>query len=234
MLMFEGHLQVLFNGIPPNSQVLFSESGNAPLFWGFWIIQDVLRIWFCGGPFHKKYPNFDFWLSSSRDPGVPLEPLGCIGSKSCIKQTVTGARFYGGGVPFIKMLKFQNFYWPPASPAFRPRFLEPWAKYQNSAPKVLFASLSQFRKCATWPPCPKTPGGDRFGRNPLFRGQGLTPRALGSESPALKLLARSLAGPVNLAAIPWTSLCVSATKSNNFIDSQTDWQTHICLMPSLP
>jgi hypothetical protein len=29
--MFDGHLQVLFYAIPPNSQLLFSETGNAPL-----------------------------------------------------------------------------------------------------------------------------------------------------------------------------------------------------------
>jgi len=66
---------------------------------------------------------------------------------------------------------------PPASPTFRPRFLGLWAKNQNSAPNIFFALLSQFRKGATQPPCPKTMGGDRFGRKPTFRGPGLTPRA---------------------------------------------------------
>ena len=80
---------------------------------------------------------------------------------------------------------------PQASPAFRPHFLGPWAKNQNYAPNIFFASLSRFRKGVTWPPCPKTTGGDRFGRKPLFRGPGLTPRAPGSKSRTQKLLARS-------------------------------------------
>ena len=77
----------------------------------------------------------------------------------------------------MKILKFQNFCLPPGQPCLPARFLGPGAKNQNSAQKVLFDSLSQFRKGVTPPPCPKTPGGDRFGRNPLFRGPGLTPRA---------------------------------------------------------
>ena len=32
MLMFDGHLHVLFNALPPNSQLLFSEIGITPLF----------------------------------------------------------------------------------------------------------------------------------------------------------------------------------------------------------
>ena len=33
--MFDGYLKVLFYAIPPNSQILFSETGNAPLLWDF-------------------------------------------------------------------------------------------------------------------------------------------------------------------------------------------------------
>ena len=66
-------------------------------------------------------PNFDFWFSPYRDPGVPLELSGCVGSKSCINPKVTSVWFYRG--PFYKK------YWnskilvgprpaPPSFPVF--------------------------------------------------------------------------------------------------------------------
>ena len=69
--MFDGPLQVLFNAWPPDSELLFCEPGNAPLFEDFYgpvapqgcIVskkfskQHVLRIWFLGGPFSEKIPQ---------------------------------------------------------------------------------------------------------------------------------------------------------------------------------
>ena len=108
-------------------------------------------------------------------------------TKRCIKQKVAWNKKQPapnlGGSLLWKCQNSKILFGPPTSPAFRPRFPGLWAKNQNSAPKVLFALLSQFWKGVTGPPYPKAPGGDRFGRNPLFRGPGLTPRALGSESP---------------------------------------------------
>ena len=129
------------------------------------IIQNILWIWFCGGPFCKKYPNFDFWFSPL------LGPLGVRRIKKLHKTESDRRPILGG--PFYK--KYQNskiLVGPPASPALLLRFLRPRPKTQKSAPNVLFALLSGFRKGPTWPPCPKTPGVDRLGRNLLFRGPG--------------------------------------------------------------
>ena len=85
--MFDGPHQVLFYALPPNSQLLFSEPGNAPLFEDFdrpvgprgcvvsksWIKQNFLRIWFLRGHFYKKYPNFDLWFSPL--PGTGSDPI---------------------------------------------------------------------------------------------------------------------------------------------------------------
>ena len=112
----------------------------------------------------KSYitPNFnDRWFPARF---VPLGPSGCVGSKSCIKAEATGGRFQGGSF-LQKCWNLKNFVAPTASPAFRPQFIRPWAKNQNSAPNILFASLSQFLKGATWPPFPKPPREDGFGRN---------------------------------------------------------------------
>ena len=90
----------------------------------------------------------------------------------CVHVMWTGVGQRGGlclilaAVPFIRNIEIPTFWLPPlASPAFQHRFLRPWAENQNSAPNIFFASLSQFQKGVTWPPCPKTPGGDRFERN---------------------------------------------------------------------
>ena len=124
------------------------------------------------------------------------------------------------------MMKFQNFCRTPSQPRLPAPFSP--AVGQNSK-DVLFASLSRFRKGVTRPPCPKTPGGDRFGRNPLFRGPGLTPRAPGSKLPAQKLLARSLVDPKNLTTI-WP-LGQKLFHIVAVTDRQTDRQTHILNPP---
>ena len=84
--MFDGPLLVLFYAWPPNSQLLFSEPENATPF------KDVdgpvgprgcaqskvelnkmfLEFDFVGGPFSKKYPNFDFWFSHTPPPTVVI------------------------------------------------------------------------------------------------------------------------------------------------------------------
>ena len=46
--------------------------------------------------FYKNYPILTFDFHPSRDPqgpGVPVGPSGCVGSNSCIKQKMIGARF---------------------------------------------------------------------------------------------------------------------------------------------
>ena len=151
-----------------------------------------------GVPSIKNNPILTFDFHPSRDLPGPRGTRGGLGVRRIKKlhKTENDQRSILAGVPFIKNVEIPKFLSaprpaPPSSPAFRPRFLRPWAKNQNSAPNVLFASLSKFRKGVTQPPCPKTPGGDRFGGNPLFRGPGLTPRASGSGSPAQKLVARS-------------------------------------------
>ena len=115
---------------------------------------------------------------------------------------------------------------PPASPAFQPCFLGPWAKNQKSAPNILFALLSRFRKDMTQPPCPKTPRVDRFGRNPLFQGPGLTPRASGSKLPVQKLLARSKVDPETL-----TTIWPLGQKLFHIVAVTADRQTHILNPP---
>ena len=146
-----------------------------------------------GVPSIKNNQILTFDFHPSRDLPGPRGTRGALGVRRIKKlhKTESDRRPILAGVPFIKNVEIPKFLSAPAGPAFRPRFLRPWAKNQNSAPNVLFASLSRFRKGVTRPPCPETPGGDRFGGNPLFWGPGLTPRAPGSGSPAQKLVARS-------------------------------------------
>ena len=132
MLMFDGPFQVLF---------------YAPLFRGFWrsvwswgcvlskslIKHNDFRILFKGGPCPKKYPNFDFWFSPLRGPGGTL---GALRVRRIIKlnKTKSDRRPILGGSLFKKIVKFQNFGGPPASPAFRSHFLGPWAKIKILLP----------------------------------------------------------------------------------------------------
>ena len=106
---------------------------------------------------------------------------------------------------------------------FRPNFLRPTAKIQNSAPNILLASFSRFQQGITWPPCYKTLGGDRFGVNPSFGVPGLTLRTLGSNLPPRKLLAKSWSDPEYLVHI----CCFSQKLLNIFAETHrhTDTQT---------
>ena len=69
----------------------------------------------------------------------------------------------------MKKSKFQNFV---TMLAFGPCFLQPGLKLINLLLTFL-ASLFHFQKGATQPPHFKTLGGNRFGRNLLFRGLDL-------------------------------------------------------------
>ena len=132
----------LFYALPRNSKLLFCEPGGAPLFWGFWRTRRVSWLyqffggWFCGGPFFKKYPNFDLWFSPSRDPRVPLEPLWCVRSKSCIKPKVTSACF--PGVPNYEKC------WNPKIlllPHGQARILTPFSRAVGKRSKFSFQSF---------------------------------------------------------------------------------------------
>ena len=52
-----------------------------------------LEFDFVGGPSYKNTPILTFDFDPPPDPGVHLEPSGCVGSKSCIKPKATDARF---------------------------------------------------------------------------------------------------------------------------------------------
>ena len=72
--MFNGHLQVLFYALPPDSQFLFSKPGNGPLlalllglqglrvasYQKVELNKNFLEFDFIGGLFYQKYHNFDF------------------------------------------------------------------------------------------------------------------------------------------------------------------------------
>ena len=93
-----------------------------------------LEFDFRGVPYIKIQ---QFWFLIFATAGM-VGTLGALGvhqmNKSCIIAKSTGARFQEG-LFNQKFLKFQNF-GPPASPAFRPHFLRPWAENQNSAPNI--------------------------------------------------------------------------------------------------
>ena len=139
----------------------------------------------------------------------------------------------GRGPFYEKSQNSKIFVAGPVSPAFRPIFLRPWAKIQNSGPNIFFAWLSGIQKGMTQPPDFKTLGGDRFGRNPLFRGPGPTLWAPGSVSPTRKLLAKSLGDPENLDMIhcPVKKLWTFFAETDGQTDRRTDGQIR---MPSIP
>ena len=142
-------------------------------------------------------------------PPPPTGPWGTCGALELrwikkLHQTESDQCPILAGVPFIK--KCQNsqiLVGPQASPAFWPRFLGPWAEFQNSAPNILHD-----------PPAPKP-------REEIDLAEtGLTPRAAGSKSPTQKLLARRLVGPENFAPIRPT-----VQKLQHFFEG-TDTHTH--------
>ena len=134
--------------------------------------------------------------------------------KKCFKFYFSRGDFYE------KMPNSKIFCATRPTRTFRPNLFRPRGKNQNSAPNILLASSSRFQKGMTRPPRIKNLGGDRFGRNPLFQGSGLTPRASGSKSPTRKLLARSFGDPENFMPI-----CGLGQKLRTFV-AVTDGQTH--------
>ena len=156
-LMIHGSPQVLLYTQSPNSQLLFREPGNAPLFGasGLSCIKKLNKAEFSyilNFDFLYKIPQFWFLIF------ILLGPLGTPGALrvhwiKTLHKTKSDRRLILVGSLF-EMLKFQNFGPPPGKPPFRPYFFQPWAKNQNSATNIFFASLSQFWKGVTQPPCP--------------------------------------------------------------------------------
>ena len=99
-----------------------------------------------------------------------------------------------------------------------------------------FASLSQFQKGVTRPPCPKTPGGDIFGRNPLL-GVRAWPRGPWVQVTHPKITCEEFSRPwkfgcqpTNMSKVIW--LCSGdahtdrQTHRQTDTHTQTDWHTH--------
>ena len=162
-----------------------------------WIKKRFWEFNFRGGAFYIKYPNFDFWFSPFWDRGYPWGPRDASNEKVALNKKWPATHFSRGA--FYKKYKFQNF-GPLVS---QPRLSAPYspAVGRKFRSQLFFALSSCFQEGLTQPPCPYTLGGDRFGREVLFRGPGLTPRARGSKLRAQKLLARSWVDPENLTTI---------------------------------
>ena len=99
------------------------------------------------------------------------------------------------------MLKFQNFGRPPSQPRLPAPFFQAVGQKSKFRSERIVSLIVPIPKSCDTTPLPQNPRGDRFGRNPLLQGPGLTPRAAGSESPARKLLP----SPVNFALFRPTS-----------------------------
>ena len=110
------------------------------------------------------------------------------------------------GAPFMKKVnapKFSSLCRPLGS--FGSAFLRTCDKFQTFTPTFYWPRYLDSKKTQT--SNFKALGGDRFGRNPLFWSPGLTLWALGSNSHAIKLLARSWA--------PLKSLCLLIVKAKS-------------------
>ena len=123
------------------------------------------------------------------------------------------------------MLKFQNFGHPPppASPAFWPSFLGPWADNLNSAPNIFLPPPPGSEK--VWPDHPVLKLWEEIdlAEKSVFGVPGLTTRAPGSKLHAQKFLARSSFDPEKL-----TTMWLWGQKLFYMVvvtDRQTDRQT---------
>ena len=158
-----------------------------------------------------------------------MGPPGCIQWQSGRNKKKLNF-YFNRGVFYKTILKSKIFCATRPTRTFRPNLFRPRGKNQNSAPNILSASSSRFQKGMTRPPRIKNLGGDRFGRNPLFQGLGLTPRASGSKSPTRKLLARSFGDPENFMPIHglgqklWTFVAVTDGQTDRRTDGQTFWK----------
>ena len=126
----------------------------------------LIEFDFRGGPFYKKYPNFDSWFSPLLGPGGTLGPSGVLDQKVALNKKRPAPDLRGSH--FKKMLKFQNFCWLAGQPSLPAPFSRA-VGWKSKLRSQLFVCLVVpiLKRCDTTP-CPKTPGGDRFGRNPLF------------------------------------------------------------------
>jgi len=113
---------------------------------------------------------------------LTLWPTGCFQQQIGINKKILDFHF-SMGVFYGKSVNSKIFCDTRPTRTFWPNLLRPRGKNQNSDPNILWASFSPFKIGMTQPPCVKNLGGDRFGRNPIFQGYGLTPRASGSKSP---------------------------------------------------
>ena len=155
-----------------------------------------------------------------------MGPPGCIQRRSGRNKKKLNF-YFSRGVFYEKILKSKIFCATRPTRTFRPNLFRPRGKNQNSAPNILLALSFRFQKGMTRPPRIKNLGGDRFGRNPLFQGSGLTPRASGSKSPTRKLLARSFGDPENFMPIrrPVQKLLHFFAGTHRQTDTQTDRHT---------
>ena len=102
-------------------------------------------------------------------------PLGASQDPDAKNKKSPGARISRG--PFNEKSPNSKIFGAAGTgPDFRARFFRAGAKNQNSAPNILSASSSSFRRGATRPRRPETPGGDRFPVNPVFLGPGHPPK----------------------------------------------------------
>ena len=192
----------------PNSHFWFSELEFTLILWHFAEAAGASRF-----PYMKKWVK-----AKSIRPGSTTTLLLCKMSKFqllifgprptihdlCSPQGTSheeSTAHLGRGPLYGKSQNSKNYVAGPASPAFWATFHRLLVKNQNSGLQIFFASSSAFQKGMTQPPHFKTLGGDRFGRKPFFWGPGLTPLALGSDSPTRKLLAISLGAVENLGPI---------------------------------
>ena len=99
--------------------------------------------------------------------------------------------------PFYEIFKIPNFRLPPlASPA---PFSRAMGQKSNFCSQHVFTSSSHFQKGVTWPPCPKTLGGDGLAEKSIFWVWA------GSKLHVQKLHAMSQVDPENLTTIwPWS------------------------------
>ena len=129
-----------------------------------WIKQIVLGIRFCRGV--PSIQKTRIWLKIFTN--LRVRQIKKLHKTKSDRRPILGESL------LQKMWEFQNFGRPPG----QPRLLAPWAKTQNFAPNILFASLSRFRKGVTRPPAPKPPEEIDSAETPFF-GVRAWPEGLG-------------------------------------------------------
>ena len=104
------------------------------------------------------------------------------------------------------MLKFQNFCWLAGQPSLPAPFSRA-VGWKSKLRSQLFVCLVVpiLKRCDTTP-CPKTPGGDRFGRNPLLPD----PKGPWVQVTRQKITCKELSGPWKFCARPSNESKVTA------------------------